>query len=260
VGAEPVGWQERGRSFGAVAGGYSSLRPGYPDDVVAFAAGGPDGHARRLRVLDLAAGTGLLTAPLAAAGHDVVAVEPAAGMLDQLTGRLPSVPAFQGTAEAIPLPDADVDVVTAGQAAHWFDPAPAAGELRRVLRPGGAVTFVWNMRDDRVAWSAALDGLLAQEQVERFTPRGVTDAFVRELDADLETYESVAVQRQTPDDVVAGLATRSYVATMSEQRRADFLGSVRDLLATHPDTRGREVVEVRLVSSAWRMRPRRNAR
>jgi len=35
---------------------------------------------------------------------------------------------------------------------------------------------------------------------------------------------------------------------------------VRDLLATHPDTRGREVVEVRLVSSAWRMRPRRNAR
>ena len=256
----PVGWQERARSFGSVAGHYSSLRPGYPDDVVAFALSSGDGCARRLRVLDLAAGTGLLTAPLAAAGHDVVAVDPAAGMLAQLAARLPSVTALQGTAEAIPLPDADVDVVTAAQAAHWFDPAPAAAELRRVLRPGGAVTFVWNMRDDRVAWSAELDALLAREHVERFSPRGVTEAFVRELDADLQTYESVAVQRQTPDDVVAGLATRSYVATMSEQRRDDFLAAVRELLATHPDTRGREVVEVRLVSSAWRMLPSRTTR
>jgi SAM-dependent methyltransferase len=177
-------------------------------------------------------------------------------MLEKLAARLPSVTALRGAAESIPLPDADVDVVTAAQAAHWFDPAPASAELRRVLRPGGAVTFVWNMRDDRVPWSAELDALLAREQVERFTPRGVTEAFVRELDAELQTYESVAIQRQAPEDVVAGIATRSYVATMTDQRRDDFLGSVRELLATHPDTRGRDVVEVRLVSSAWRMLPR----
>jgi hypothetical protein len=65
------------------------------------------------------------------------------------------------------------------------------------------------------------------------------------------------VQHQTPDQVVAAVATRSYVATMSEQRRADFLGAVRELLASHPDTRGRAIVEVRLVSSAWRMLPGR---
>jgi SAM-dependent methyltransferase len=256
-GDRPASWQERGRSFGSVAGDYSSVRPGYPDDVVAFAVGGVEGAARRLRVVDLGAGTGLLTGSLAAAGHDVVAVDPAPGMLAQLARRLPSVPVLEGTAEAIPLPDADVDVVIAGQAAHWFDPTPAAAELRRVLRPGGAVAFLWNMRDDRVAWSAELDGLLAREQVERFSPRRVTEAFVRELDAELDTYESVSVQHQTPDQVVAAVATRSYVATMSEQRRADFLGAVRELLASHPDTRGRAIVEVRLVSSAWRMLPRR---
>lgn len=252
----PAPWEERARSFGAVAPGYSSLRPGYRDDVVAFAVGGRAGHAQRLRVLDLAAGTGLLTAPIASAGHDVVAVEPAAGMRAELTARLPGVAALEGTAESLPLPDADVDVITAGQAAHWFDPEPAAAEFRRVLRPGGAVGFVWNMRDERVAWSAALDALLATEQVERFTPRAVTERFARALDADLEAHESVAVHHQTPEQVVAGLATRSYVATMGEGRRVEFLGSVRDLLATHPDTRGREVVEVRLVSSAWRLHPR----
>jgi SAM-dependent methyltransferase len=164
--------------------------------------------------------------------------------------------ALEGSAEAIPLPDADVDVVTAAQAAHWFDPARAAGELRRVLRPGGAVGLVWNMRDDRVAWSAGLDALLAAEQVERFTPRDVAEGLARALDADLEVHEAVAVQHQTPEEVVAGLATRSYVGTMAEQRREQFLGAVHDLLATHPDTRGRDVVEVRLVSSAWRLRPR----
>jgi hypothetical protein len=79
---------------------------------------------------------------------------------------------------------------------------------------------------------------------------------VQALDADLEVHESVAVQHQTPELVVAGLATRSYVATMEERRREEFLGSVRDLLATHPDTRGRDVIEVRLVSSAWRLHPR----
>jgi SAM-dependent methyltransferase len=252
----PAPWQERARSFGSVAAGYTALRPGYPEDVVAFAVGGREGHARPLRVLDLAAGTGLLTAAIAGAGHDVVAVDPAAGMLAELTGRLPDVVALAGSAEAIPLPDADVDVVTAAQAAHWFDPAQAAGEMRRVLRPGGAVGLVWNMRDDRVAWSAELDALLAAEQVERFTPRDVAEGLARALDAELEVHEAVAVQHQTPEQVVAGLATRSYVATMAERRREQFLGAVRDLLATHPDTRGRDVVEVRLVSSAWRLRPR----
>jgi SAM-dependent methyltransferase len=252
----PAGWQERARSFGQVAGDYSALRPGYPDDAVAYAVGGVEGHSARRRVLDLAAGTGLLTEKLAAAGHDVLAVEPADGMRAKLVERLRSVAASAGTAEAIPLPDGDVDVVTAAQAAHWFDPGPAAGELLRVLRPGGAVSFVWNMRDERMAWSRELDALLARQDVERFTPSEVTQAFVPLLDARLETFESLVVQRMTPDDLVAGIATRSYVATMAEPRRGQFLGSVRELLATHPETRDLDVVDVRLVTSVWRLLPR----
>ncbi len=256
AGGGPAGWQERARSFGAVAADYSALRPGYPADVVAFAVGGAAGHDRPRRVLDLAAGTGLLTAPIAAAGHEVVAVEPAEGMLAKLAERLPSVTALAGSAESVPLPDDAVDVVTAAQAAHWFDPGPAAAELLRVLRPGGSVSFVWNMRDARVDWSAALDALLAREDVERFTEQAVVDAFLRELDADLTTHRSVVRQPSTPEGVVAGLATRSYVATMEEPRRADFLAAVRELLASHPDTRGRETIDVPLVSTAWRLTPR----
>jgi 2-polyprenyl-3-methyl-5-hydroxy-6-metoxy-1,4-benzoquinol methylase len=63
-------------SFGAVAAGYAALRPGYPADAVAFLLGGSPP-----RVLDLGAGTGLLTGVLLAAGHEVVALDPVEEML-----------------------------------------------------------------------------------------------------------------------------------------------------------------------------------
>ncbi|HJX44034.1 MAG TPA: methyltransferase domain-containing protein, partial [Geodermatophilus sp.] len=169
---DPASWYERRTSFGSVAADYAALRPGYPSDVVAFLLGD-----RPLRVLDLGAGTGLLTGVLLAAGHEVVAVDPSAEMLAQLRERHPDVPADVGGAEAVPLPDHSVDAVVAGQAAHWFDPGPAAAELRRVLRPGGVVGLVWNTRDETVPWVAALGEALAAEARDHEADQGVVAAF-----------------------------------------------------------------------------------
>src|SRR5688500_13886027 len=119
-------------SFGGVADEYDSARPGYPDDAVAWLVG-----RRRASVLDLGAGTGKLTRSLVAAGHDVIAVDPSEPMLDRLVAASPQVRAATGTAEAIPLPDDSVDVVTVAQAFHWFEPARALSEIARVLRPSG---------------------------------------------------------------------------------------------------------------------------
>jgi len=245
------GWQERRTSFGAVAADYAALRPGYPADAVTFLLGD-----RPRRVLDLGAGTGLLTDVLLAAGHEVVAVDLSAGMLDQLRARLPQVAAAVGGAEAVPLPDADVDAVVAGQAAHWFDPGPAAVELRRVLRPGGVIGFVWNTRDERVPWVGALGELLAAEARDHEADQGVVERFAAELPADVEVLDSGTVQQVTPEQVVGGIGTRSYVATMDDDRRTAFLGRVRDLLATHPDTRGRERLELPYTTRAYRLTPR----
>jgi SAM-dependent methyltransferase len=245
------GWRERRTSFGAVAADYAALRPGYPADAVVFLLG----HRPR-RVLDLGAGTGLLTDALLAAGHEVVAVDLSPGMLDQLRARLPRVEAVIGGAERIPLPDAGVDAVVAGQAAHWFDPAPAAAELRRVLRPGGVVGFVWNTRDERVPWVAALGRLLAAEARDHEADQGVVARFAAELRAEVTVLDSGVVQRVSPEQVVGGIGTRSYVATMEDARRADFLGRVRALLAEHPDTCGRDVLELPYRTRAYRLTPR----
>ncbi|MGY1600800.1 class I SAM-dependent methyltransferase [Geodermatophilus sp. SYSU D00815] len=248
---DPASWDGRRRSFGSVAAEYAALRPGYPADAVAFLLG-----AAPRRVLDLGAGTGLLTERLVAAGHEVVAVDPSPEMLAQLAARLPGVVPLVGSAESLPLPDRDVDAVVAGQAAHWFDPVPAAREMRRVLRPGGVVGLVWNARDERVPWVAALGALLAGEARGHEADQGVVDEFAAALPASATGYGSGVVQTVTPEQVVRGIGTRSYVATMEPAAREAFLGRVRALLATHPDTRGREVLELPHRTTAHRLAPR----
>ena len=245
---EPASWDSRRTSFGSVAAQYAAFRPSYPDDAVRFLLG----EAPR-RVLDLGAGTGLLTERLVAAGHEVVAVDPSAEMLAQLAERLPDVVLHVGAAEAIPLPDDDVDAVVAGQAAHWFDPATAAPEITRVLRPGGVVGLIWNARDERVPWVAALGELLADEARGHEADQTVVEQFTRALGVPEQCLESRIVQTVTPDQVVAGIATRSYAATMDPDTREHFLGRVRDLLATHPDTRGRTRLDLPYVTAAHRL-------
>ncbi|MEU6265183.1 class I SAM-dependent methyltransferase [Saccharopolyspora shandongensis] len=140
-------------SFGAAATAYAAHRPDYAQAAVRWALDEP---APGLRVLDLGAGTGKLTATLVGVGADVTAVEPDPAMLTELRRALPDVRALPGSAEAIPLPDASVDAVLAGNAMHWFDMAVAGPEIARVLVPGGILAGLWNVMDDRVDWVAGL--------------------------------------------------------------------------------------------------------
>jgi SAM-dependent methyltransferase len=233
-----------------VAAEYALLRPSYPADAVAFLLG-----SRPRTVLDLGAGTGLLTAVVRASGHEVIAVDPAGPMLAELAARLPEVRTVVGTAEQVPLADGSVDAVVSGQAAHWFDPVGAAAEMRRLLRPGGVVGLVWNARDLRVPWVLALDDVIGDAARNHAADQGVVDAFAAELGARVEHSESSLVQEATPEQVVGSIGTRSYVAVMDSSTRAAFLDRVRDLLATHPDTRGREILQLPYRTDAYRLTP-----
>src|SRR5579863_8676628 len=128
-------WTRRGSSFGAVAAAYAEHRPDYPLDAVRWCVAPLGRDLAGLRVLDLGAGTGKLTALLAARGADVTAVEPDEAMLEELCRRVPSVRALRAPAEAIPLADGSVDAVLCAQSLHWFDQSRAMPEIARVLTP-----------------------------------------------------------------------------------------------------------------------------
>jgi len=147
---------QRAQSFGDVAEAYQQARPTYPRHAVEWVLDAAPGND----VLDLAAGTGKLTRTIIAAGGNVTAVEPLDGMRAQLQAAYPDVPVHAGTAEQIPLDDESVDAVLVGQAFHWFDAGAALDEIARVLRPGGVLGLLWNIRDDSIGWVAELTGTL----------------------------------------------------------------------------------------------------
>ena len=133
-----------------------STRPPFAGAIAAELNVAGDG-----RVLDLAAGTGKLTRALAAAGYDVVAVEPQAP-LREILGRTAGVQVRDGVAEAIPLPDSSVDAVTVADGFHWFDQAAAAVEIARVLRPGGGLAVLDTVPDwGGASWAHEVGTLLS---------------------------------------------------------------------------------------------------
>lgn len=126
----------QGLAFDSLAEDYDLGRAGWPTELL----DGVDAET----VLDLAAGTGKLTALLVEHYMDVVAVEPLAGMRAVLERTVPQARTLEGSAEAIPLDDGTVDAAFVAEAFHWFDSAAAVAELARVLRPGGALVVCFN--------------------------------------------------------------------------------------------------------------------
>jgi SAM-dependent methyltransferase len=219
--------------FSAGVDAYERGRPEYPADVVALLVE-ELGIGPGRDVVDLAAGTGKLTRALVRTGANVVAVEPVAEMRARLTG----VDALDGTAEAIPLADASVDVVTVGQAFHWFDAPAACAEIARVLRPGGGVGVLWNLRDTSVPWIVEFDAIFEWEQRRPF-PRDEDWGAVLEASGRFgpaRYHRRTWSQSMDVDTLVARALSTSYVATWPADRQAVVAARVRALVAGFPST------------------------
>lgn len=231
----------RALSFGPAAERYDQLRPGYPAAALRWALGDGDGP---LRVVDLGAGTGILSRALAALGHEVLPVEPDTGMRDRLAATTELTP-LAGYAEQIPLPDASVDAVLAGQAYHWFDRAAAHPEVARVLRPGGVFAPLWNRRDESVSWVAELSRISEDDTAGRGVqePGSDPDSFGERFGpVQREVFSHRATH--TPEMLVGLISTRSYYLTAPPQRQRQLADRVRALCAEHPDLAGREQFEL----------------
>ncbi|GAA2385760.1 class I SAM-dependent methyltransferase [Dactylosporangium salmoneum] len=207
-------------SFGPAAELYDRIRPRYPREALLWALG-----ERPRTIVDLGAGTGILTRLLLELGHRVIAVEPDDEMRRQIGGD-----ARSGSASSIPVEDAALDAVTAGQAYHWFAGEPAHTEIARVLRPGGFFVPIWNVRDESVPWVAELsevfDGSKGRDVIdERLLPADQFGPAFGPYELGLFRWSAP----HTIDSLVELIRSRSYYLVADAAGRADLERRVREL-------------------------------
>ncbi len=222
--------------FSKASATYAGGRPGYPPAIDTWLTKGlglEPGH----KVLDLGAGTGKFTAHLVEAGAAVTAVEPVAAMRETLRRALPTVPALDGTAAAIPLDDASVDAVVCAQSFHWFATQEALAEMARVLRPEGRLALVWNVRDEAVDWVAALTRIMAP--YEAGTPRFRDGTWRRHFPG--ACFSRLQESRFSHSHcgpfervVVDRTLSVSFIAALEANRRARVARQVRTLQKRYP--------------------------
>lgn len=128
-------------------------------------------------VLDVGCGTGRLLRAAAARWPDVqlIGVDPAQGMVDRARQLTPGATIQRGLAEALPLPDASVDLVFSTISLHhWHDKAAGVREIARVLRPGGHFILA-DFAPPRVLWRMAgrRSALPAAARRQVFTAAGL---------------------------------------------------------------------------------------
>jgi SAM-dependent methyltransferase len=216
---------------------YVRARPGYPPELAARLATAC-GWRDAVTIADVGSGTGLLAQVFLDAGHRVIGVEPngemrAAG--DALLGTHGRFSSVGGRAEATGLAAASVDLVSAGQAFHWFDRQHARAEFIRILRPGGHVALVWNDRRlDATPFLQGYEALLVAHCPEylRVVHRNVDEAVLAEFFAPAVPVSFVLDNRQEFDweGLVARHLSSSFVP---REDRTGHMAALRALWDRH---------------------------
>src|SRR5580658_1022960 len=225
--------------FSSRVDNYVRFRPGYPPEVLELLKS-ECGLTPDSVIADIASGTGIFTRMLAENGNRVFGVEPNDEMRragERLLESYSGFTSIAGTAEATTLADHSVDIVTAAQAAHWFDREKARREFVRILKPGGWLALLWNeRRTDSTPFLREYEHLLLAYGTDyREVRHERTTAEIADFFSPSPFRSSVSEMRQEVD--CAGLEGRllssSYTPTSDEANYDAMLRELRRIFDAH---------------------------
>lgn len=220
---------------------YLRYRPRYAAELLGWLRDAI-GFASTWDVADVGSGTGFFASLMLTNGNRVYGVEPNDQMRAAAERAFANETRFvsiRGTAEATTLGDASVDLVTAAQAFHWFEPAPTRLEWKRILRPDGWALIVFNSRRiDASPFMRAYDDFLHTHAVDYtgVDHRRVLDGSVQEFLGDRrerrEWRHAFALHHDF--DAMRGLSTSaSYVPAADHPSHAAFMEGLQGLFDAH---------------------------
>jgi SAM-dependent methyltransferase len=231
--------------FSTQAGTYTQGRPDYPEALNTWLADtlGINDHSS---VIDLGAGTGKFTRLLTPLTPHLTAVEPVAAMRQEFAKSLPDLPILHGTADSLPFADATTDAVVCAQAFHWFAHKAALAEMHRVLKPGGVLGLIWNVRDESVDWVAEITRIITPYEGD--TPRFHTGHWRQPfIDSDYFappelTCFSYSHSGNAETVIMNRFLSVSFIAVLPPTDKALVTARLRELIHTHPALRDRETI------------------
>jgi SAM-dependent methyltransferase len=221
---------------------YVRFRPGYPTGVVELLRE-RCGLGTGSTVADIGAGTGIFTRLLLETGARVHAVEPNNAMQDALTSGSPSnerLSVARGTADATGCANGTLDIITAAQAFHWFDPTTTRTEFLRILKPGGWVALIWNSRlTDRSPFLEAYERLLVEKAVDyskvthRHVDRARVESFFKPAGIELHTFPNH--QHFDFEGLRGRVLSSSYAPAVGQPGHESMMEELQELFGHHND-------------------------
>ncbi len=211
---------------------YAKSRPLYPKEVLTVLKSKASFDRSKV-VADIGSGTGILTKLFLDNGNTVYGVEPNIDMRMVAESNLIAYENFEsveGMAERTTLPPKSIDLITVGQAFHWFDLGKTKKEFKRILKKGGYVAILYYSRSEKTELSKDYEKI-----VKKY---GRNFARVRETDGRVfgrffgkdkyKKYEfwAASVRRLDLDGFISRFLSASYMPKSSER---SYKPMIRDI-------------------------------
>jgi SAM-dependent methyltransferase len=210
------------RRFTQRADFYARYRPGYPPEILGILER-EIGFSPRDIVADIGSGTGLLTKLFLQNGNRVFAVEPNGKMrrhAEKGLGGFRNFVSVNGTAEHTALKTGTVDLISVGQALHWFDSTRTVREFSRISRPDGHLCIAYNERKGNDRFGRAYGKVIKRNERDRASVPNADDKYISHF-FDGGRYSKFAVPNEQLLDfegLMGRLLSASYMPPPGEKK------------------------------------------
>ena len=231
--------QYTGRFTGR-GGNYAKYRPSYPKEIIVLLTDHFNFNENKV-VADIGSGTGLLSKLFLENGNNVFGVEPNDDMRSyaekDLLPHYKNFTSVNGSAENTGLTEKSIDLITIGQALHWFDPEKSRAEFARILNADGYVLVVYNERkgsgageeeESAKGFTGDYDKRIKKYKKNKVPTPEIDDSYLSKL-FDGGSYEEFVIsnfQLLDFDGLLGRAASASYMPTRNDP---DFENMKRDL-------------------------------